>query len=378
MADYTRKVNIGGLVIGGGNPVAVQSMTNTKTEDISTTIAQIKELEDVGCELVRVAVPTREAIEALPKIKREMGVPLIADIHFHWEYAIGAMDAGVDKIRINPGNIGGLEKFAKVVEKAKEKDVAIRIGVNAGSLHPKYCKEDDPAVALVKSCLEYVTFCEELDFHKLVLSVKSSSVVESIKAYRLLAKETDYPLHLGITEAGSLRSGTIKSAVGLGVILADGIGDTMRVSLSADPVEEIPVAYQILQALELRCITPEIISCPTCGRCDIDVIPVVNDIERRLAKIKAPIKVAVMGCVVNGPGEAKEADIGIAGGKREGVLFKEGKKIRRVPAETMADELMVEIEKLIKDVETNAKAETTPDTRSEAEPGKTPGAEPSK
>ncbi len=350
MAQQTTKVKIGDIEIGGGNPVAVQSMTNRKTEDVASTVEQIRDLEDVGCELVRVAVPTREAIEALPQIKKQINIPLIADIHFHWEYAIGAIDAGADKIRINPGNIGGLENFAKVIEKARENNVAIRVGVNSGSLHPKYKNEKDPAEALVKSCIEYVQFCEEMNFHNIVLSVKSSSVVNSIKAYRMLAEATGYPLHLGITESGSLMSGTIKSSVGLGVLLAGGIGDTVRVSLSADPVHEIQVAFQILQALGLRSYGPEIISCPTCGRCDIDVIPVVEEIEKRLMTVRSPLKVAIMGCVVNGPGEAKEADIGIAGGKREGVLFKAGKAIRRVPADAMIEELMGEIEKLIIDV----------------------------
>ena len=357
MAQNTSKVRIGDLEIGGGNPVAVQSMTNRKTEDVASTVEQIKDLEAVGCELVRVAVPTREAIDALPKIKKQINIPLIADIHFHWEYAIGAIDAGADKIRINPGNIGGLENFAKVIEKARENSVAIRIGVNSGSLHPKYGNEENPAEALVKSCTEYVQFCEEMNFHNIVLSVKSSSVVNSIKAYRMLAKATDYPLHLGITESGTLMSGTIKSSVGLGVLLAEGIGDTMRVSLSANPVHEIQVAFQILQALGLRSYGPEIISCPTCGRCDIDVIPVAEEIEKRLMKIRSPLKVAIMGCVVNGPGEAKEADIGIAGGKREGVLFKAGKAVRRVPADNMVEELMGEIEKLIVEVKEKEEAD---------------------
>ena len=357
MAQNTSKVRIGDLEIGGGNPVAVQSMTNRKTEDVASTVEQIKDLEAVGCELVRVAVPTREAIDALPKIKKQINIPLIADIHFHWEYAIGAIDAGADKIRINPGNIGGLENFAKVIEKARENSVAIRIGVNSGSLHPKYGNEENPVDALVKSCIEYVQFCEEMNFHNIVLSVKSSSVVNSIKAYRMLAKATDYPLHLGITESGTLMSGTIKSSVGLGVLLAEGIGDTMRVSLSANPVHEIQVAFQILQALGLRSYGPEIISCPTCGRCDIDVIPVAEEIEKRLMKIRSPLKVAIMGCVVNGPGEAKEADIGIAGGKREGVLFKAGKAVRRVPADNMVEELMGEIEKLIVEVKEKEEAD---------------------
>ncbi len=350
MTKNTRQVKIGNVVIGGGNPVAVQSMASEKTEDVRATVEQIKRLEEAGCELIRVAVPSREAVEALPKIKKEINIPLIADIHFHWEYAVGAIEAGVDKIRINPGNIGGEDLVAKIVEKAKEHDTAIRIGVNSGSLHPKYYKEEDIPTALVKSCLEYIRFCEKFDFHNIVLSVKSSSVVDSIKAYRMLSEQTDYPLHLGITEAGSLMKGTVKSAVGLGVLLADGIGDTMRVSLSADPVHEVQVAYQILQSLGLRSYGPEIISCPTCGRCDIDVIPVVEEIEKRLMTMRTPLKVAIMGCVVNGPGEARDADIGIAGGKQEGVLFKGGKAIRRVPAEDMVEVLMGEIEKLIDDV----------------------------
>ncbi|MDI6716748.1 MAG: flavodoxin-dependent (E)-4-hydroxy-3-methylbut-2-enyl-diphosphate synthase [Actinomycetota bacterium] len=351
MASNTRKVRIGDVEIGGGNPVAVQSMTNSKTENIKETVAQIKELEEVGCEIVRVAVPNRKAIAAIPKIKKNIKIPLIADIHFHWEYAVEAIEAGADKIRINPGNIGKLDLVAKVIEKAKEKDIAVRIGVNSGSLHPKYSKEKDIAKALVKSCIEYVNFCEKLKFKNLVLSVKSSSVIDSINAYRMLASETNYPLHLGITESGSLMSGTIKSSVGLGVLLASGIGDTIRVSLSADPVHEVHVAFQILQALGLRSYGPEIISCPTCGRCDIDVIPVVEEIEKQLMKVRVPIKVAVMGCVVNGPGEAREADIGVAGGKKEGVLFKGGKALRRISTSNMAEELMAEIKKLIEDIE---------------------------
>jgi (E)-4-hydroxy-3-methylbut-2-enyl-diphosphate synthase len=299
---------------------------------------------------VRVAAPSQKAIEAISAIKKEISIPLIADIHFHWEYAVEALEAGADKVRINPGNIGKLDYVGTIIEKAKEKGAAIRIGVNSGSLHPKYKKEKDAAAALVKSCVEYVRFCEEMDFHNIVLSVKSSSVVNSMKAYRLLAKETDYPLHLGITESGSLMSGTVKSSVGLGVLLADGIGDTIRVSLSADPVHEVQVAFQILQALGMRSYGPEIISCPTCGRCDIDVIPVVEEIEKRLTSVRTPVKVAIMGCAVNGPGEAREADIGIAGGKKEGILFKEGKAIRKVASKDMVKELMAEIELLIRDV----------------------------
>lgn len=355
MAKTTKKVRVGSVEIGGGNPVIVQSMTNRKTEDVESTVEQIKQLEEVGCEVIRVAIPGKDAIEALPLIKERISIPLIADIHFRWEFAVAAIEAGADKIRINPGNIGDSEKVAKIVEKAKERDVAIRIGVNSGSLHPKYEHEEDAATALVKSCMEYVGFCEDLGFYNLILSVKSSSVVNSIKAYRMLSKETDYPLHLGITESGSLTTGTIKSSVGLGVLLADGIGDTMRVSLSADPVHEVNVAYNILQALDIRKRNPEIISCPTCGRCNIDLIPVVNEIEGRLAKINVPhdLKIAIMGCAVNGPGEAKEAHIGIAGGRNEGILFKEGKPVRKVPAHSMVEELMSEIETLIVDIKGN-------------------------
>jgi len=347
VSHKTRVATVGDVKIGGGNPIAVQSMTNTKTENIAETIEQIKELEEVGCDIIRVAVPSREAVEALSRIKKAINIPLVADIHFHWEYAIGALDAGADKIRINPGNIGKPEHVATIIEKAKEKGAAIRIGVNSGSLHPKYRKEEDRAVALVKSALEYVRFFEEKRFDNLVLAVKSSSVLDSIKAYRALAAETDYPLHLGITESGSLLSGTVKSSVGLGILLAEGIGDTLRVSLSADPVHEIRVGFLILRSLGLRSFGPEIISCPTCGRCDIDVIPVVEEIERRLMKVRAPLKVAIMGCAVNGPGEAREADVGVAGGKREGVLFRGGKAIRKVAAGDMVEELMSEIEGLI-------------------------------
>jgi (E)-4-hydroxy-3-methylbut-2-enyl-diphosphate synthase len=343
----TRPVKIGNLIIGGGAPIAVQSMTNTKTEDVTATVKQIKELEGVGCELVRVAVRSREALEALANIKSKITIPLVADIHFHWEYALEAIRAGVDKVRINPGNIGSLKDFAKVVEAAASARVPLRIGVNAGSLHPKFNKEQALWLALVKSCLEYVNFCEKLGFTQLVLSVKASSVRDTVLAYQALAKETDYPLHLGITEAGSLLSGTIKSAVGLGILLNQGIGDTIRVSLAADPVREVEVGFKILQALELRSERPEVIACPTCGRADIDVVSITEQIEKKLAKYRVPIKVAVMGCVVNGPGEARHADVGLAGGKGEGVLFSKGKALRRVPTGKMVDELMSEVNRLL-------------------------------
>lgn len=343
----TRPIRVGNLIIGNGAPIVVQSMTTTKTEDIAATVQQIKELECVGCELVRVAVRNREALKALASIKNKITIPLVADIHFHWEYAVEAIKAGVDKVRINPGNIGSLKNFAKVVEAAATAGIPLRIGANAGSLHPKFAKEQNLWLALVKSCLEYVNFCERLGFTQLVLSVKASLVKDTILACQALAKETDYPLHLGITEAGTLLSGTIKSAVGLGILLNQGIGDTIRVSLAADPIREVEVGYKILQALGLRSERPDVMACPTCGRADIDVISITEQIEKKLAKYRAPIKVAVMGCVVNGPGEARQADIGLAGGRGEGVLFSKGKALRRVPAGKMVDELMSEINRLL-------------------------------
>jgi len=344
----SKKIKIGSVVIGGGAPIAVQSMTNTKTDDIKRTVSQILDLEQAGCDVIRVAVPDEKSADSLKEIKNKINIPLIADVHFNWQLAIKAIDNGADKIRINPGNIGDLERVKKIIKKAKNRKVPIRIGVNSGSLHKKYCHlaENSPAEALVKSAIEFVGFFEDQEFFDIVLSVKSSSVLISIEAYRQLAKLVDYPLHLGITEAGTLLSGSVKSAVGLGVLLYQGIGDTIRVSLTSDPVREVQVGYEILRALNLRCIGPEIISCPTCGRCEVELIPLAEAIEEKLLKYKAPIKVAIMGCVVNGPGEAREADIGIAMGKKSGVLFAKGEPIRKVQEDEFIDSLMEEIDKM--------------------------------
>ncbi len=346
MRRKSRQIQVGKVRIGGNAPIAVQSMTTTKTADTAATIAQIRKLESAGCEIIRVAVPDGESARALKTIKENISIPLVADIHFDWRLALAALDAGVDKIRINPGNIGGLDRVKRIVLKAKEKNIPIRIGVNAGSLHKKYAKaKEGLAKALMDSALEHVHFFEGLNFHDIVISVKSSSVPITIEAYRMLAKMVDYPLHLGITEAGTLLSGAVKSSVGLGVLLHEGIGDTIRVSLTADPVKEIQVGFEILRSLGLRA-GPELISCPTCGRCEIDLISLAEEVGEKLLSYSAPIKVAVMGCVVNGPGEAKEADLGIAAGRGGGLLFAKGKPMRKVPEDKLVEVLMEEIEKL--------------------------------
>lgn len=345
----SRQVNIGSVTIGGDNTIAVQSMTNTKTHEVAKTVAQIKELEKAGCDLVRVAVPDQESVEALKSIKSEIEIPLIADVHFNWQLAIKAIENGADKIRINPGNIGDLERVAEIIKKAKERKIPIRIGVNSGSLHKKFrhLAEKNLAEALVKSAVEFVRFFEDQKFQNIVISVKSSSVTTTIQAYQELAGMVDYPLHLGVTEAGTLLSGSVKSAVGLGVLLYQGIGDTIRVSLTADPVREIRVGYEILRALNLRNVGPEIISCPTCGRCEVELISLVENMEQQLLPYKVPLRVAIMGCVVNGPGEAREADIGIAMGKKSGVLFTKGEPIRKVAEADFIESLMLEVRKLI-------------------------------
>lgn len=342
-------MRIGDVKIGGGNVIAVQSMTNTDTQDVRATVAQIRSLEDAGCEIVRVGLPHRKSVEAVEAIKEQIKIPLIADVHYHADFAVEALRRGAAKVRINPGNIGTEAEYLRVLEAAGERNAAVRIGVNSGSLHRKYAEEGDQAVALVKSCLEFVRSAERIGFANLVLSVKSSTVTTAISAYRLLATETDYPLHLGITEAGTLLTGAVRSAVGLGVLLAEGIGDTLRVSLAADPVEEVRVAYEILRSLGIRGFGPEVIACPTCARVEIDVIALANEVERRLKRFcKEPIKVAVMGCPVNGPGEASEADVAIAGGRSSGIIYREGKAVRRVPADKMLDELCSEIGDFLK------------------------------
>jgi (E)-4-hydroxy-3-methylbut-2-enyl-diphosphate synthase len=342
MRKQTKTVKVGDLLIGGGNPVSVQSMTSTPTKDVNATLSQINKLIEAGCELVRVSVPDEDSVDAFKKIKANSSVPVIADIHFHWHLAIGAIEAGADKVRINPGNIGGLENFKKVIDAAKNNGCALRIGVNSGSLSQKYksLKEKQPAEALVKSALEFLDFSTSLRFEDIVLSVKSSSVTESIKANKLLSNSTDFPIHLGVTEAGTLISGSIKSAVGLGVLLNEGIGDTIRVSLTDNPVREIETAYKILQALDIRKRGIDIISCPTCARCEVDVISLAKEAEKRLEKIAKPIKVAIMGCVVNGPGEAKDADIGIASGKKNGILFVKGKVVAKYPEDELLEALI--------------------------------------
>ena len=344
----TRSVKVGNLLIGGGNNVVIQSMCNTDTRNVKETVAQIKRLEEAGCEMVRVAVPDMEAAKAIGEIKKEISIPLVADIHFDYRLALEAMEQGIDKVRINPGNIGSEEKIRAVVEKAKKKHIPIRIGVNSGSLEKDLLEKYGHVTpeALVESALKHVRILERYDFHDIVISIKASSVPFSIAAYSLLSQKVDYPLHVGITEAGTVWGGTVKSAVGIGSILAMGIGDTIRVSLTGDSVEEIKAAKEILKSLELRKFGVEFVSCPTCGRTQIDLVSIASQVEEKCRKINKNIKVAVMGCVVNGPGEAREADIGIAGGKGEGLIFKKGEIIKKVPENELIDALMAEIEKL--------------------------------
>ncbi len=343
--DKTRTVQIGDKVIGGGNPVLIQSMTNTATEDVEATVAQILRLERAGCEIIRCTVPTMEAAQALSKIKEQIHIPLVADIHFDYKMAIAAIDNGADKIRINPGNIGSREKVAAVVTAAKEKNIPIRVGVNSGSLERELVEKYHGVTAqgIVESALDKVHIIEELGYDNMVISIKSSDVMMCVKAHELLAEQTDYPLHVGITESGTVASGNIKSAVGLGIILYQGIGDTIRVSLTGDPVEEVKSARLILRTLGLRKGGIEVVSCPTCGRTKIDLIGLANRVEEMVADIPLDIKVAVMGCAVNGPGEAKEADIGIAGGIGEGLLIKKGEIVKKVPEAELLDTLREEV-----------------------------------
>lgn len=344
--EQTKIIHIGNKVIGGGNPILIQSMTNTKTEDISSTVSQIQRLTKAGCDIVRLAVPTMESASALGEIKKQIQIPLVADIHFNYKLAIAAMENGADKIRINPGNIGSIEKIKAVVNKAKELNIPIRVGVNSGSLEKSLLKKYGgvTAEAIVESALDKVKIIEDLDYNNLVVSIKSSDVLMCAKAHELIAKKTNYPLHVGITESGTTFSGNIKSAVGLGIILHQGIGDTIRVSLTGDPVEEIKSAKMILKTLGLKKGGIEIISCPTCGRTNIDLIQLANQVEEMVADIDLDIKVAVMGCAVNGPGEAKEADIGIAGGIGEGLLIKKGEIVRKVPEEQILNVLKEELD----------------------------------
>lgn len=348
MRKEKKIVNVGGRLIGGNNDIAIQSMTNTDTRDISATVRQIHELEEAGCEIIRVAVPDMQAAEAIPEIKRQIHIPLVADIHFDYRLAIKSIEGGVDKVRINPGNIGERERVRQVVEKAKERHIPIRIGVNGGSLERELIQKygSPTADALVESAFSHVKILEDLDFDDIVVSIKISNVPVMLEAYRKFHAKSDIPLHIGVTEAGTLRSGIIKSSVGLGALLCEGIGDTMRVSLTANPVEEIYAAKEILKVLGIRRNSIELISCPTCGRTQINLINIATEIEKRISSVNKPLKVAVMGCAVNGPGEARDADIGIAGGNGVGLIFKKGEIMRKVPEDKIIDELMAEIEKM--------------------------------
>ncbi|MBN2033240.1 MAG: flavodoxin-dependent (E)-4-hydroxy-3-methylbut-2-enyl-diphosphate synthase [Deltaproteobacteria bacterium] len=344
----TREIRVGNIAVGGDAPIAVQSMTNTDTRDVRSTVSQVEQLFDAGCEIVRLAVPDLNAAEAFREIKTRVKPPLIADIHFDSRLAVASLRAGADGLRINPGNIGGPSAVKRVVLEAKARQVPIRIGVNAGSLpRDVLAKYGHPtAGAMVETALEHISLFEALGYDQIKISLKSSSVLTTIEAYELLSEKVDYPLHLGVTEAGTLISGTVKNALGIGILLFKGIGDTLRVSLSRPPVEEVKVAYEILRALGLRNRGPEIISCPTCGRCEIDLFSVVEKVEQALCGMRASLRVAVMGCVVNGPGEAREADVGIAGGRGQGLLFRKGKPIRKIPEQDLASVLIEEVRKL--------------------------------
>ncbi|MCI9215944.1 MAG: flavodoxin-dependent (E)-4-hydroxy-3-methylbut-2-enyl-diphosphate synthase [Dorea sp.] len=343
--ERTKKITIGNITIGGGSPVAIQSMTNTRTEDVKETVSQILALERAGCEIIRCAVPTYEAAEAISEIKKQIHIPLVADIHFDYRLAIAAIEHGADKIRINPGNIGDASRVKAVVDKAKEYHVPIRVGVNSGSLEKPLIEKYNGVTAkgLVESALDKIHMIERLGYEELVISIKSSDVMMCVKAHEQIAKECPYPLHVGITEAGTLLAGNIKSSVGLGLILYQGIGDTIRVSLTGAPAEEIKSAKLILKTLGLRRGGVEVVSCPTCGRTKIDLIGLANQVEEMVSDIPLDIKVAVMGCVVNGPGEAKEADIGIAGGIGEGLLIKKGKIVKKVKEEELLEVLRQEL-----------------------------------
>ncbi len=347
----TRQIQVGTVTVGGDAPISVQSMTNTYTHDISATVFQINRLESAGCEIVRVAIPDEKAAKAISEIKKEISIPLIADIHFDHRLALDSLKAGADGLRINPGNIGSVQNVRAVVECANDRNVSIRIGVNSGSLEKDLLKKFGKvtAEAMVESALRHIDLMTSFGFDRIKLSIKASDVPRTVDAYRLLSSSTDFPLHVGVTEAGSLYSGIVKSSLGIGTLLADGIGDTIRVSLTRDPVEEVRVAYEILKALGIRRRGPEIISCPTCGRCNIDLFGIVEKVEASLMASLLPIKIAIMGCVVNGPGEAREADIGIAGGDGVGILFKQGKVIKKFPQEKLVDVLLKEVKVLEKE-----------------------------
>ncbi len=352
LRKQTREVKIGSVAIGGNNPIAIQSMTNTETSDVEATVAQILRLEKAGCEIIRSTANTEAAADAFSEIRKRIHIPIVADIHFDYKLAIRAMEHGADKIRINPGNIGGQENLKKVVEAAKKYQVPIRVGVNSGSLEKPLVEKYGGVTAegIVESALDKVRMLEELDFHDIVISIKSSDVPMSVETHRLVSQQTDYPLHVGITESGTLWSGNIKSSVGLGMILGEGIGDTIRVSLSGDPVEEVRTAKLILRTLGIRKEGITLVSCPTCGRTKIDLIGLAEKVERMIEEFPdVTAKVAVMGCVVNGPGEAREADLGIAGGEGEGLLFRRGEILRKIPEEEFLPALRAELDKMRKD-----------------------------
>ena len=344
--EHTKVVSVGGVLLGGGNPIRIQSMTNTKTEDVEATVAQILRLEKAGCEIIRCTVPTMEAAKAIGEIKKRIHIPLVADIHFDYRMAIAAMENGADKIRINPGNIGSTDRIKAVVDVAKERNIPIRVGVNSGSLEKPLIEKYGGVTAegIVESALDKVRIIEGLGYDNLVISIKSSDVLMCVRAHEILAKQTHYPLHVGITESGTVQSGNIKSAIGLGLILNRGIGDTVRVSLTGDPVEEIRSAKLILRTLGLRKGGIEVVSCPTCGRTQIDLIQLANQVEKMVEDYPLDLKLAVMGCVVNGPGEAREADLGIAGGIGEGLLIKKGEIIRKVPENELLQALKEELD----------------------------------
>ena len=352
----TRQIHIGNVAIGGGAPISVQSMCNTKTTDTKATVAQIKALQNAGCDIVRVAVPDMEAAQNLGNIIKEINIPLVADIHFDYKLALEAIKQGISALRLNPGNIGGEEKVRAVVKAAKEAHIPIRIGVNAGSLDKKILAKYGEVTpeALVESAMQHVKILEDLDFHDLKISLKAHDVPLTLAAYRLMSKTVDYPLHLGITEAGTVNTGIIKSAVGIGALLSEGIGDTFRISLTGDPVVEVKVANEILKSLGLKEYGPTLVACPTCGRTSIDLPTIAAQVEKKLEGIQDPIDVAVMGCVVNGPGEARGADVGIAGGNGEGLIFRKGEIIRKVPEDKLVEELFKEIDAILEERKNNA------------------------
>ena len=355
----TRQIHIGNVAIGGGAPISVQSMCNTKTTDTKATVAQIKALQNAGCDIVRVAVPDMEAAQNLGNIIKEINIPLVADIHFDYKLALEAIKQGISALRLNPGNIGGEEKVRAVVKAAKEAHIPIRIGVNAGSLDKKILAKYGEVTpeALVESAMQHVKILEDLDFHDLKISLKAHDVPLTLAAYRLMSKTVDYPLHLGITEAGTVNTGIIKSAVGIGALLSEGIGDTFRISLTGDPVVEVKVANEILKSLGLKEYGPTLVACPTCGRTSIDLPAIAAQVEKKLEGIQDPIDVAVMGCVVNGPGEARGADVGIAGGNGEGLIFRKGEIIRKVPEDKLVEELFKEIDAILEERKNNASKE---------------------